>query len=81
MTTRRDAVCVGAVSLLTVARTVLSQGQPMRRIVYLSLGSNESSGALIDQFRLGLRELGWIEGNNLQFDIRYAHGDASCLQP
>jgi hypothetical protein len=53
----------------------------MRRIVYLSLGSNESTGALIDQFRLGLRELGWIEGSNLQLDIRYAHGDASCLQP
>src|SRR6185312_3701663 len=34
---------------------------------------------LLDAFRLGLRDLGWVEGQNIVIDYRYAEGRVDRL--
>src|SRR5262245_27130046 len=50
--------------------------QPMRRYLlgYLSSGSPSSAPHLIPAFKQGLRELGWIEGQNIVTEYRFADG-------
>src|SRR6478752_5793713 len=42
------------------------------RIGFLSLTSPSDRPSLLDAFRQGLRELGWVEGQNIVVDYRYA---------
>ena len=44
------------------------------RIGFLSLTSPSDRPLLLDAFRQGLRELGWVEGQNMVIDYRYAEG-------
>jgi len=44
------------------------------RIGYLAGGSSTSSRYTIEAFRQGLRELGWVEGQNIVIDYRFAEG-------
>ena len=82
MTTRRIFASAVCTALLTTVERVLSQSSTSkRRVAYLSIGSPASSGKLISQFTSGMRALGWNEGGNLNFDIRYAHGDAARWAP
>ena len=55
------------------------QPDRMRRIgVLMGLAESDPEGqARIAAFRQGLRELGWIEGRNIRFDIRWVAGDAA----
>ena len=52
------------------------QPERIRRIVVLmSLAADDKEGRVrIDAFVQGLRELGWIDGRNVQIDIRWAAG-------
>ena len=52
------------------------QPERMRRIaVLMSLAADDKEGRVrIDAFVQGLRELGWIDGRNVQIDIRWAAG-------
>jgi putative ABC transport system substrate-binding protein len=52
------------------------QPERTRRIgVLMSLAADDKEGqARIDAFVQGLRELGWIDGRNVQIDIRWAAG-------
>jgi hypothetical protein len=62
-------------SLLTVPRT--SQAQPtapVPRLGLLMLGSASGSASGIDAFRQGLRDLGYVEGQNIMLESRYAEG-------
>ena len=76
MTTRRAFLSTLTGGLLAAPFTV--DGQPagkVYRIGYLSAGSATSSNPrLIEAFRLGLRELRWIEGQNLFIEYRWAEG-------
>jgi putative ABC transport system substrate-binding protein len=64
--------------LLSVATFVqlASAQQPgkMPRIGYLSGGSQSGSGSLLDGFRQGLRDHGYIEGKNIIVEYRFAEG-------
>jgi len=78
--TRRDALLAGGVSLLVAPR--LSLGQPaatIRRVGWLSLGSESSVANLDAAFKQGMHELGWLEGKNVEYRMAYADGDASRL--
>jgi len=44
------------------------------RIGYLSAGSSTSNPRVLESFRQGLRELGWIEGQNIVIEYRWAEG-------
>jgi putative ABC transport system substrate-binding protein len=50
------------------------QPERMRRVgVLLGLAENDpETKSRVKAFRLGMRDLGWIEGRNVQFEIRYA---------
>jgi putative ABC transport system substrate-binding protein len=63
------------VVLLAVAVIAEAQ-QPKKtyRIGTLSGGSASTSKANYDAFREGLRQLGYVEGANVIFEHRYAHG-------
>ena len=49
------------------------------RIAYLAVGSPSSDAARIDEFRKGLRDLGYIEGKNLTIEYRFAEGQYERL--
>ncbi len=48
------------------------QAGKVHRIGYLS--GSSATAHLIEAFRQGLRELGWVEGQNIVIDYRYAEG-------
>lgn len=57
------------------------QPQRLARIGYLSLtsASQETSGTGVAAFRAGLRDLGYVEGRNLQIELRFADGHEDRL--
>jgi putative ABC transport system substrate-binding protein len=79
---RRDFVTLlsGAMAWPLTAR---AQQAPsvIRRIGVLMTGPANLEGArsLLDPFRHGLRELGWIEGQNLSVEYRFADGKTDLL--
>src|SRR5215475_6395007 len=48
------------------------QAGKVPRIGFLGLTSPSDRPSLLDAFRQGLRELGWVEGQNIVIDYRYA---------
>jgi len=75
MTTRRTFLHTLAAGLLAapVAADAQSAGKVFR-IGYLGSGSSTSNPHLPGAFRQGLRELGWIEGQNIVIEYRFAEG-------
>ena len=73
MTTRRAFLGTLAVGLLITPSTVRAQpAGKVRRIGYLSSGSSTANPQFVEAFRQGLRELGWVEGQNIVIEYRYA---------
>jgi putative ABC transport system substrate-binding protein len=68
------ALLGGAAAWPLAARA--QQPEQTRRIgVLMSLAADDKEGqARVDAFAQGLRELGWIDGRNVQIDIRWAAG-------
>jgi len=50
------------------------QAGGVRRIGYLAGGSAKVNVTYLDAFRQGLRELGWVEGQNIVVEYRHAEG-------
>src|SRR5262245_13901643 len=50
------------------------QAGKVYRIGYLSYSSSAGNPHLLEAFREGLRELGWVEGQNITIDTRFAEG-------
>jgi putative ABC transport system substrate-binding protein len=75
---RRTFVHRIAFGVLALPLAVLAQqAARVSRIGYLRRTSREAAD--IEALRLGLRELGYVEGQNLVIDERYANGDAARL--
>jgi putative ABC transport system substrate-binding protein len=72
----RDAFAVVlALTLLAVALAVdAQQAGKVPRIGFLSVTSPSDRPPQLDAFQQTLRELGWIEGQNIVIDYRYAEG-------
>ena len=62
------ALCVCA------SRAEAQQPKKVSRIGYLSPGDPASESARSEAIRLALRELGYIEGQNIAIEYRYAEG-------
>src|SRR5215471_16435984 len=48
------------------------QTQKLVRIGYLDLGTASASAVLLNAFRQELSKLGWVEGENIKFEYRFA---------
>jgi putative ABC transport system substrate-binding protein len=51
----------------------------MARVGYLEFGSAAPGTPHLEAFRRGLRELGWIESQNIAIEVRYAEGKQDRL--
>jgi putative ABC transport system substrate-binding protein len=72
---RRTFVGVIAGGLLAAPLAAEAQlAGKVYRIGYLSSGSASSNPHVIEAFRQGLQELGWVEGQNIVIDYRWAEG-------
>ena len=79
---RRDFITLfgGAAVVWPIAgRAQQSAGKAPREIGMLSPFSRSDSEAWRIAFRRGLRELGWVEGENIRIEYRYAEGKAERL--
>ena len=67
---------IGGIALGVVGAPLAADAQTagkVARIGYLSSGSSSMAApSVIDAFRQGLRELGWVEGQNIVIDYRFA---------
>lgn len=71
------AVGILAAPLATEAQ----QPAKVPRIGVLLSGSRSSTATRTDAFRQGLRELGYVEGQNIAIEYRYAEGKVDRLPP
>jgi putative ABC transport system substrate-binding protein len=67
------------VLLVTVSSAEAQQPTKIPRIGYLNATSPSTSPARIEAFRQGLRELGYVEGNNIVIEVRHAEGKLDRL--
>jgi putative ABC transport system substrate-binding protein len=68
------ATTLASLILLSVCRADAQQPKKVHRIGYLSSGDAASDSARSEAIRLALRELGYIEGQNIAIEYRYAEG-------
>jgi len=54
--------------------TEAQQPRKLARVAILPISNPESGGFLVDAFKQRLRELGYFEGQNVAFEIRWALG-------
>ena len=78
--TRRSLLLAGGIGLLLPH--LHSHGQPaatIRRVGWVSLGSKVSPAEAYAAFKQGMRDLGWMEGKNIEYRTVYADGDVNRL--
>jgi putative tryptophan/tyrosine transport system substrate-binding protein len=74
------AALLGSVATLGARPSAArAQQQALPVIGYLGLTSPEAFAALTAAFRLGLRETGFVEGQNVEIKYRWAHGQFDQL--
>jgi ABC-type uncharacterized transport system substrate-binding protein len=73
---KRLALPVLTAFLLATASLTEAQQQPakIRRLGYLEFGSAAPGTPLLVAFRQGLSDIGWVEGQNIAIEVRYAEG-------
>ena len=77
---RRTFVGVVAGAFLTLPFVVEAQPGNVPRIGYIVLNSADSGRHLLAAFRQGLRERGWVDGQNIVIEDRYADGVVDRLR-
>ena len=84
----RPALSMRAAALLIVmfllvasilAPPPVAQGQPPRRVFRIGFLAATPAPHLVEAFRQGLRDLGWIEGQNIAIEYRDAEGQFERL--
>ena len=69
-----------ALGLLAVPLTAQAQSSTkVPRIGYLAVGTLASHGRLLEAFKQGLRDLGWIEGQTIAIEYRWVTGQMDRL--
>jgi putative ABC transport system substrate-binding protein len=80
MTTRRELLIALGAGALAWAGAVRAQAPAkVRRIGLLATTSPSAAAPMQQAFRLGLRDLGWVEGKNISIEYRYAEGNIDRL--
>ena len=75
MTTRRVFIGALAASLVAVARAARAQEAKTWRIGFLEAGAPAANQHFLDAFKRGLREQGYVEGQNVVVVERWADGN------
>src|SRR5574341_666941 len=67
---------VALVLPLLLPTSIVAEAQPMKsaRLGYLSSNPPSDTEAAVDAFRKRLRDFGYVEGQNLVIEYRYAEG-------
>src|SRR6516164_809359 len=75
---RRIVLIAGLVTLPLALQQSSAQQAPAKipRVGILASGDNERA-PMVDAFRAGLRDLGYVEGRNIILEFRFARGDRS----
>ena len=76
--TRRRVLLANGVGLL-IAHPLCQGVATIRRIGWLSIGSKDSPADLHAEFKQGMRDLGWQEGKNVEYQFLYADGSVDRL--
>jgi putative tryptophan/tyrosine transport system substrate-binding protein len=74
---RRDFIALAGCAVAAPAAVRAQQVTKIYRIGYL--GSGTANPQLLGVFQHGLRDLGWIEGQNYRIDYRFAEGKYDVL--
>jgi putative tryptophan/tyrosine transport system substrate-binding protein len=72
---RRRSITVGSASLLLLPRA-RANAQPARgrpKVVFLLLGAPDDVDTPADRVRVGLAELGYVDGQTVSLEARFAH--------
>ena len=80
MITRRSVLLAGGIGLLVVHP--LTRGQPaatIRRVAYFSIGTRFNPLDTYAAFKQGMHDLGWRDGENVEYRSVYADGEVSRL--
>lgn len=75
---RREFAALFGAAVVWPSAAMAQSGLP--RVAVLALG-NPDPQTFMKEFREGLRELGYVEGQNIQVELRSAGGDAKKLPP
>ena len=78
MTRQIIATCLACILLLSIHRVEAQEPGKMARIGVLRIGSPPDP--LIDSFRNGLNNLGYVEGRNIAVELRYSQGGEDQLR-
>jgi putative ABC transport system substrate-binding protein len=76
---RRAFIATAAALLAAPLAVEAQQAGRVYRIGYLSYSSSAVNPHLLEAFREGLRELGWVEGQNITIDTRFAEGRSDAV--
>ena len=72
-------VLVIGLTLASVHRAEAQQAGKVARIGYLAVNSPSLDKQLIEAFQQGLRGLGWVDGQNITIEYRFAEGKLDQL--
>jgi putative ABC transport system substrate-binding protein len=75
----RRAFLYGSMLALVPLATEGQQAAKVYRIGHLVNGNATTSAPFVDAFRQGLREFGWVEGQNVSIEYRWADGNLELL--
>ena len=71
------------ITMGVLAAPLVGEAQPpgkVARLGYLGVNDLEQVRPLVEQLRAGLRELGWVDGQNIEIDFRWAEGRSDQLR-
>jgi putative ABC transport system substrate-binding protein len=76
---RKLLIALGGSALVEPFASFAQQARKSVVVGVLRYGDRPSSQVYVDDFKQGLRELGYIEGRNLALELRFAEGKAERL--
>ena len=78
---RREALALAACALTVPLRAFAQAPAKPRRVGYVNSSNLATTSAWLKSFTGELRARGWIDGQNLLLDMRFADGDATRITP
>ena len=75
----KSTILLSAMLLALCVSAEAQQAKKVPRIAYISVRTASSQAPLLDAFRQGLQELGYVEGKNIVVEYRFADGEATRL--